>query len=145
MRVVETDATRDIQPVEDVVRQRRVEHVTILTVLAQVAVVRPVGVLHGDGAVTHRPVLFRNLVYGIVALIHFDIRPVIAAREEVGSRQRVVVGSLIDHVAVFLQYVTGSYVQSHLVVQKRGGVAESEVVAVIAVVGHDTVGIDGRG
>ena len=145
VRIVDADTPRDIQPVEDVVGERRIEHVTVLAVLAQVAVVDPVGVLHGHSGSADGPVLRGNLVHGIVSFVHLDLLPVVAAGEEIGAHDGVVVGSLIDHVAVFLQHVAGPYVQPHLIVQKRGGVAEREVVAVVAVVGHDAAGVDRRG
>ena len=142
MRIVNADAARDVQPLQNVVRQRGVEHVTVLAVAAQVAVVGPIGILHRDAAVAHRPILLRDLVHGIVTLVHLDILPVTAAGKKVGSCQRVVVRTLVNHVKVLLQNVVCPDVKPHAVVQKRRRVAKCEVVAIVGVVRHDTLRID---
>ena len=146
VRVVHPDAARNREPVEDVVGQRGVDHVAVLAVLAQVAVADPVGVLHLIGIGSHRrPVLLVDAARGVVAFIHLHIRPVVAAREEVSRHQRVGVDALIDHVAVFLDNVAGTQIEVHLVLEERRGIAESEVVTVVTVVGNDTARIDGAG
>ena len=71
---------------------------------------------------------------GIVALVHFYIGPVVAARKEVGADQRVVVKTLIGHVAVILYDITGSYIQFHLVIQEMSRIAKCEIISVVPIV-----------
>ncbi len=122
------------------------DHVAVAVVLAQVAVIGPVGVVPLDAPLAHqRPVLGHDLALGVVPLEHADALPVVAPRKEVGRDERVGVDALIGHVAVLLPDVTGPHVELHAVAQKGGRIAEGEIVAVVAVVGHHAARIDGTG
>ena len=143
--VVDAETAGNIEPVEHVVRECSVQHVTVFVVFAQVAVVDPIGVLHRHAGIAHGPVLRIETAGGIVTLVHLDIAPVIAARKDISADQRVVVGTLVGHVAVFLHHIAGTHVEFQFVVEERGGIAEREVVSVVTVVGDDTARIDRRG
>ena len=146
VHVVDPDAPRDVQPRQNVVRGREREHVALLVRVAEVAVGDPVGVLHPQVAALHvrRPELFHELRTLVVTFETAVEVEVLAPREEVGRDQRVRVDALVGHVLVLLVDVAGRGIQTQLVVQEVGGVAEGEVIAVVFVVGDDPVGIDCR-
>ena len=143
--VVDADTAGDIEPVEHIVRECCVQHVTVFVVFAQVAVVDPIGVLHRHAGIAYGPVLGIEAAGGIVTLVHFDIGPVVAARVDVSADQRVVVGTLVGHVAVFLHHIAGTHVEFQLVTEERGGIAERKIVTVVAVVGNYSARVDRRG
>ncbi len=119
------------------------EHEAVLVVLVEVAVVDPVGVLHGHTVVAHRPVLRVELTLCVVTLIALDVVPVVATGEQERTHHRVAIGTLVDHVAVGLLDVGSVHVKGHLVVEERGCVAHVEVVTVVTVVGNNTFGVNG--
>ena len=143
-RLVHTYTSCNAQPVENVVRERCVEHKAVLLVLAEVAVVDPVWILHCHTGVTDRPILCRESSCDIISLVHLHCIPVSATREDVGTDQRVVVCTLVDHIAVLLEDVACSDIEVHLVLEERCGVAESEVVSVVCVVRNDSLRIECR-
>ena len=139
-RIVDSDTARNRKPVENPVGDVGIEHIAPAVVLAQVAVVDPVGILHRQIARTDPlvPVLHPDAAFGVVSFEHPHTVPVVSAGKQVSRNQRIGIRALIDHVAVVLHDVGGSDVQSHAVFEQRGGVAGREVVTLVAVVGHNT-------
>ena len=88
--VVGTYTTHDVEPGEDVVLERCVEHVALLAGFAEHTLLGPVGVLHGEcGAVLLFPVLCHDVARGVEALEHAHVVEVLAAWEEVEGSQGV--------------------------------------------------------
>ena len=136
--VVDLHTSRNVEPVGDLPLERRVGHVTLLGVLAQLAVLHPVGVLHTHTVVAIGPV-YRAVTQGrVVTLVHADLVEVLAAREEVETRKGIVVETLRGHVAVVLLDEAAADVERQLVLDERRRVAGREVVTVIGRVGQNT-------
>ena len=142
--VVHADTAGGGEPVGDVPGKGAAQDVTLAGLGGQVAVVDPVRVLHGDAGVADRPVLGVELAGVVPALVEPDVGPFIAPREEVGAHDRVVVQTLVEHVAMVLHDVLGAHVEGHLVLEELGGVAELRVVAVVGGVRDDTPVVYGR-
>lgn len=117
----------------------RTEHIAVLGVLTEIAVVDPVRVLHGQTGIAHGPILSIYLSLRIVTFVHLDIRPVVTTGKEVGTYDWVVIETLIHHVAVSLMDIARIEVESHLILKEACGVAYGEVVTVITVVGDHTL------
>ena len=113
-------------------------HVTVFGVLAQVTVVHPIGVLHGQTIFAPLPVLGGNLTSRVVNLVCAHFVPVVTAGEEIGTHNGVHVRTLINHVTVHLVDVACVQIQCHLVVEKLRCVTIGEVVAVVALIGYNT-------
>ena len=118
------------------------QHVAVFETFAYVAVAYPVGVLSGHAVVAVLPVLYVEVACRVVYLIHLDFVPVVAAGEEVCAYDGVHVCTLVYHVPIVLIDVACVEVKGHLVVEECGGIADVEVVAVVAVVGDDTLRVD---
>ncbi len=101
-RLVHAHTAGNIQPIQNVVRKGCVQHEAVFLVFTHISVVDPVRVLHGHAGSTYRPVLGVEFSVGIVTLEHPVLFPVVTSREQICTDQRVIVGTLVDHVAVFL-------------------------------------------
>src|SRR3712207_945767 len=132
--VIQTHSGRGGEPRQHVVTEARTQHVAVFLVLTNVAVVNPIGVLHGNTGVAHGPILRVDLTRGVVTLIHQDVFPVVATGEQISAQQGVVVLTLINHVAVVLPYVAGIYVEGHLIVKHGRGVTHVEVVTIVFII-----------
>ena len=141
--VVHADAAGGGEPVRDVPGEAAAEDIALAGLGGEVAVVDPVRVLHGDAGVADGPVLGVELTGGIPALIEPDVVPLSAAREQVSAHDRVVVQTLVAHVAVVLEDIFGADVQRHLVIVELGGVAELGVIAVVGRVRDDAPVVHG--
>ena len=144
VRVVDAYAARYVEPVGDVPLERGVEHVAALGGLTHDAVLNPVGVLERVSALAVGPVLSHVAANGVPALVEADFVEVVAAREEVEGRQRVVVLTLRYLVLVVLDDEACTEVEGQLVLGELGGVAGREVVAVVLGLGDDVGGVGRR-
>ena len=143
--IVNADTSGQCQPVENLVGKTRAEHIAVLLVDTEVAVVDPIRILHCHAGIAYRPVLGVDGPCRIIALIHPDIFPVISAREEVCAYHRVVIDTLVGHIPVILHNVARCDIEGHPVVKEAGGIAECEIVAVVRIVRDIALGIDSGG
>ena len=137
---VEADTAHYVQPVENLVLQAAIDHIAMLLGSTVHAIGNPVGVLHRQ-SVTEVPVLNIDTTRLVKDFKGTDSVKALTTWEEVERYQRVEVLTLSHEVHVALLHIVEVEVESQLVVQEVGRVAECEVVTVIAVVGHDTIGI----
>ena len=142
VRVIDAHAACNVEPVQNVIAHIQGKHIPPLVIVAQVAVVYPVRVLHAQvaGEVV-APELFHQLGAGIVPFEVAVQVEVLAAGEEICRCQRVRIDSLVGHVLVLLHYIACTCVKFQFVLQEIGCIAEGEVVAVIYIVWDDAVGV----
>ena len=142
VRVIDAHAACNVEPVQNVIAHIQGKHIPPLVIVAQVAVVYPVRVLHAQvaGEVV-APELLHQLGAGIVPFEVAVQVEILAAGEEICRCQRVRIDSLVGHVLVLLHYIACTCVKFQFVLQEIGCIAEGEVVAVIDIVGYDAVGV----
>ena len=140
--IIDAHAACNVEPVQNVIAHIQGKHIPPLVIVAQVAVVYPVRVLHAQvaGEVV-APELFHQLGAGIVPFEVAVQVEVLAAGEEICRCQRVRIDSLVGHVLVLLHYIARTCVKFQFVFQEIGCIAEGEVVAVIYIVWDDAVGV----
>ena len=136
--VVYADTCSKAQIVGELIAGTEVEHIAILAVGTYVAVVDPVGVLTYELTYEVVPVLNVEVTLCIPTLKHLEVVDRVAAGVEVCGYQWVTIYTLVGHVAVVLDNVACTGVNSQLVVEQLGCVADGEVVTVVLVVGDYT-------
>ena len=142
--VVKLHTAGYIKPVGYIPCEGCAQHVTLLVILAELAVLHPVRVLHTDVVVSVRPVVDIVSEGSIIALVHLHILEAFTPREQIKARERVVIYTLRHEVAVILLHEAGRKVKGKLVLGKLGRVASSEVVAVVGAVRKDSGGVGRR-
>ena len=102
----------------------------------------PIGVLHRDVVVVG-PILHGEIAARIVALEIAQLAEIVTCGKQVDRHQRIVVLALTDHVLLLDSGEHIAQVERHAVVKETGGVAHTDVIAVVVVAVDDALGIGG--
>ena len=141
--MIHTHSACHIKPIKNIIRKRGIKHKTILIVLSKVAIIYPIRILHRHPRITNRPVLSGKPSGHIISFVHPYSIPVSSSRKKICPHQRVIVCTLIGHIAIFLINIAAPEIKMQLIIHKRSGITKSHIITTILVVRYNPIRIYG--